>query len=246
MSYRNEDVPVEQAPEQTPTVPKPNQQPRQTIMSELPAGQPTKTGFITKVPNANGGTDYSCIIDYFVDDLAPFYPLLEVLYNATTKDSVTIRIYTYGGSVETGCNIMNAMRACKAKVTTIAYGICASIGAMIWCCGHERFVMDNATLMFHMPSGFCYGKTADNEEESRHIQNFFKQLMKKVTTGILTETQLDNIVNKRMDLFLPATVVNKLIGDIQGRPVEQPVEQTPPQEPIAPATPVPLATEGGN
>lgn len=260
--FKDEDLPAPEvvaAPTATPTGPKPNTPPRPTIMSELPAGQPTKTGYITKVPNQNGGMDFSCIIDFFVDELTPYYPLLEVLYNATEKDTITLRIYSYGGSVETGVNIMNGIFNCKAKVTTIAYGICASIGAMIWSCGHERIAMDNATIMFHMPSGFSYGKTADNEEEARHMQTYFAQLMRKVAQDILTEEQFDRIINRRTDIFIPAEVIQKIFAEkctktegdasaAEPAPVSEPAPQPIPIEPAAPAAPVPPTqptTEGG-
>ena len=61
--------------------------------------------------------------------------------------------------------------------------------------------------MYHMPSGMVYGKTADNEEESRHIQEYFAELMRTVAKEILTDEELDKIINKRMDMFIPAATI---------------------------------------
>ena len=44
--------------------------------------------------------------------------------------------------------------------------------------------------MFHMPSGFAGGKTADMEEQAGFFQNYFKDLLKKITTNVLTEESI--------------------------------------------------------
>lgn len=199
-------VPAQEQPVNPMNPNNPNQKPQNpsTIREQLS----TEDGYITILNKEDGGKLYVCNIGFFVDGTDPYFKLLHILYTeATEKDTVQLNIYSYGGMVETGCHIINAIFATHAHVITVAYGICASIGAMIWASGKERQVADNATIMFHMPSGGCFGKTADNEEESRHVQEYFKEFMTTVAGDILTGEELDRITTKRNDLFIPAETI---------------------------------------
>lgn len=179
----------------------------------IPVGTPMEAGFVTTIDN-NGKKKYVCNIDFFVGRPDPYFNIVHILYNAVEGDEVVFNIYSYGGSVETGCMIINAMKNTKAKVTTVALGMCASIAAMIWSCGQVREVSDNAVIMYHMPSGMVYGKTADNEEESRHIQEYFAEFMREVTKGILTDEELEKIISKRTDLFIPAGTIKARLASM--------------------------------
>lgn len=176
------------------------------VPGNIPVGTPMDSGFVTVIPNGEH-KKYVCNIDWFVGSEKPYFNIVHFLYNAEAGDEVVFNIYSYGGSVETGCMIVNAIMNTKATVTTNAMGLCASIAAIIWSCGHKRIVSSNATIMYHMPSGMVYGKTADNEEESRHIQEYFAELMRTVAKEILTDEELDKIINKRMDMFIPAATI---------------------------------------
>lgn len=190
----------------TPANGNPQQPAAPKVPGNIPVGSPMDAGFVTIIPNGEH-KKYICNIDYFVSKADPYFHIVHLLGNAVEGDEVIFNIFSYGGSVCTGCMIINAIMNTKAKVTTVAYGLCASIAAMIWSCGHDRVVEDNATIMYHMPSGCVYGKTADNEEESRHIQSYFAEFMAEVTKGILTKEELDKIIGRRMDLFLPADTI---------------------------------------
>lgn len=186
----------------------------QDIPGNMPRMMPSDTGFITTLPKEDGGKRYICHIDFFVDGTDPYFELLKVLTEATDKDDVDINVYSYGGLVMTGCHIISAMCNTKAHVTTTAYGMCASIGAMIWACGHTRKVTDNATIMFHMPSGGSWGKCADNEERNRHVQEYFRWFMGTVAKDILSEEEFDKVVTRRNDIFLEAETVRQRLNAI--------------------------------
>ena len=231
-----------------PSVNVPNGKPvnPQDLPGNMPRKNPMETGFITTLPGTrdSNGKRYICHIDFFVEDTAPYYELLKVLTEATEVDDVEINIYSYGGLVMTGCHIISAMINSRAVVTTTAYGLCASIGAMIWAAGKVRKVTDNATLMFHMPSGGSFGKCADNEERNRHVQEYFRWFMGTLAEGILSKEEFDFVVTRRNDIFLDANTVRQRLAAIEAakvatvQPVAQPAEQTtaPEQPATEPAT----------
>ena len=181
----------------------------------LVMGAPSMPGYITQLANPDGGRIFHVSIDQYVEECAPYYNLMKVLWTANEDDTVYIDIFTYGGQVETGCHIITAMQNTKAKVITRAYGLCCSIGAMIWACGHQKEVTDNATIMFHMPSGGVFGKTADNMEESKNVQEWFTEFMTTVTRGLMTEEELQNVISCRHDLFIPAAVMKERLAALE-------------------------------
>jgi hypothetical protein len=228
----------------------------QNIPTNIVKQPPCKAGYITSIPNANNGKDYFCNIDYTVRECRPYLDLLMILQQATENDTITLNIYTYGGSVNTGCFIINPMLNTKAHVRTIAYGICASIGAMIWVCGKERIATKNATIMFHMPSGGAFGKVADNAEQSTHVQQYFAWFMSTVAKDVVTADEFDQIINCRTDIFIPGDkIMARLNGlntttstPIQEQPQEQqqPEEYQQPQSEDVPITEQPSASQEVN
>jgi ATP-dependent protease ClpP protease subunit len=215
-----DELQVAQPVVQNPT--QPNMPPK--APGNIPVGSSIDSGFVTQLTNGTK-KKYICNIDYFVGRAEPYFNIVHFLYNAEEGDEVVFNIYSYGGSVETGCMIINAIKNTRATVITRALGICASIAAMIWSCGHVREVSDNAVIMYHMPSGMVYGKTADNEEESRHIQEYFAEFMRSVTKGLLTPEELDKIIGRRIDLFIPAsTIKTRLAVGVDMKKEEAPNE----------------------
>jgi len=206
--YTAEDGVVRKADEPAPE----GQKKRQGF---LKMNGPRDYGCVTAIPGENGGNIFNCNIGYEVMDCDDYFAIIHILYNATDKDTVVLNIYSYGGMVETGCHLINAMFNTCAHTVTRAYGIVASIAAVIWCCGQERQVTDNATIMFHMPSGGCFGKTADNEEESKNIQDFFTELLKDVAKGILTDEDFERIITCRNDVFIPAKTIRERLGQLR-------------------------------
>ena len=205
--------PIEEAPGDVQANPNGNGQPVNPNIVTFVKRGPDAAGFICVTDKGgNSGKIYTCIIDTYVESPVDFFELIQLLYTATANDTIHIKIYTYGGWVETGMNIVQAIYNSKARVITEAIGICASIGAVIWCCGKERIITDSASLMFHMPSGFAFGKSQDIAEENTQISEWFKELLTRITVGILDDTDIDRVVNKRQDLFVLGETINKRIS----------------------------------
>jgi len=176
----------------------------------LPAG---RYRTIHASPMASGGMRYIAPIVEPIFEIDDYCQLLHVLSSATEKDEVVIKLASPGGSIEIGIMICNAIFNSKAQVLTQVTGIAASIAAVIWCCGKKRSISPTATLMFHMPSGFAGGKTADMEEQAGFFQNYFKDLLKKITANILTEEEYIDMVNGRRDIFISyADLKARLVG----------------------------------
>lgn len=163
-----------------------------------------------KVPGADtavsicrvGDTEYNVILRGVIEDSAAMYSdLLFLLMNATEDMTINIFITSPGGSVFVGMEISNAMMASKAKVNTIIAGLAASIAAVIWLSGKERYCLPYSLLMIHGSSHFDGGKSTIVAERANAFIKFSKLInYAAVKYGIITEEEFLKIVEDRIDL----------------------------------------------
>ena len=87
------------------------------------------------------------------------------------KEDIKIYINSPGGSVSSALAIYDTMQYIRCDVQTICVGIAASAAALLLGSGKKgkRFILPNAEVMIHQPSGGSEGKASDIEISARHI-----------------------------------------------------------------------------
>jgi ATP-dependent Clp protease protease subunit len=87
------------------------------------------------------------------------------------KKDITLYINSPGGSVTAGLAIIDTMNFIKCDVSTVCMGMAASMGSMILSCGAKgkRFILPNAEVMIHQPSGGAEGMASDIEISAKQI-----------------------------------------------------------------------------
>ncbi|KAL8231151.1 hypothetical protein R6Q57_000929 [Mikania cordata] len=100
-----------------------------------------------------------------VDDLSADFIISQLLFLDAEDDKKDIKLFinSPGGSVTAGMGIYDAMKLCKADVSTICVGLAASMGAFLLACGTKgkRFCMPNSKVMIHQPLGKAGGNATD-------------------------------------------------------------------------------------
>ena len=206
----------EAKPMPTPPPATPPSPPPTTVMPPILGD----SGTVVSTTDESGHNNYVAIISGEVLFPGKYIQLLDTLYHAKKGDHVTIKIASPGGMVETGVAILTAIENTQAEVTTEALGLVASIAAIIWLAGHQRIMQPGSTLMVHGPSGLQAGKVSDIVEECEQINSYFKEMVTKLTQGVLTPEELTRVLENREDFFLPATVINsRIINQLQGKEV---------------------------
>ena len=108
-----------------------------------------------------------------VDDVSADAVISQLLLLDSQDSTSDIRLYinSPGGSVTAGMGIYDAMQLCRADVSTVCFGLAASMGAMLLCSGAagKRYAMPNARIMIHQPLGGGQGTTTDMEIQAREI-----------------------------------------------------------------------------
>ncbi|WCJ25273.1 ATP-dependent Clp protease proteolytic subunit [Euphorbia peplus] len=143
-----------------------------------------------------------------VDDLTADFVISQLLFldaEDPTKD-IKLFINSPGGSVTAGMGIYDAMKLCKADVSTICLGLAASMGAFLLATGAKgkRFCMPNGRVMIHQPLGTAGGKATEMSIRIREM-NYHKiklnKIMSRVTGNPVEQIEVDTDRDNFMDAW---------------------------------------------
>jgi ATP-dependent protease ClpP protease subunit len=155
------------------------------------------------------------IYDIIAHDMYKSKQIVDLLGTLTKDDKVEIYIESHGGSVRSGLMLCAAIQSCKAHVTTCVMGFALSMGFVIWCFGDELKLFPGAYVMAHNILLYAYGslgKIQDDVDFNKGIiTNIFNLCVKK---KVLLEEEVDDIINRKKDIFIPYDIMLKRISQI--------------------------------
>ncbi|MFD0917464.1 ATP-dependent Clp protease proteolytic subunit [Pseudahrensia aquimaris] len=94
------------------------------------------------------------------------------------KKEIALYINSPGGVVTSGMSIYDTMQFIKPPVATLCMGQAASMGSLLLCGGAKdmRFILPNARVMLHQPSGGFQGQASDIERHAADIIKIKRRL----------------------------------------------------------------------
>jgi len=127
----------------------------------------------------------------------------QILTGHKKTDPVKLRINTYGGVIFSGLAAVDEIRNCKAKVTTIIDGCCASAGTLMSVVGHTRLMNKHSWILIHQISSGLWG-TYENFNDEMENQNKLMAMIKGIYLKYtkIPEKVLNTIL--KHDLWLDA------------------------------------------
>jgi ATP-dependent Clp protease protease subunit len=106
-----------------------------------------------------------------VDDQIANLTIAELLHLESEDPDKDISVYINcpGGSVYAGLAIYDTMQFVKPAITTIAFGLAMSLGALLLAAGTngKRMALPNAKILIHQLSGGFEGQASDIEIQAR-------------------------------------------------------------------------------
>ncbi|KAF5958408.1 hypothetical protein HYC85_005633 [Camellia sinensis] len=141
-----------------------------------------------------------------VDDISADFIISQLLFldAEDPKKDIKLFINSPGGSVTAGMGIYDAMKLCKADVSTICLGLAASMGAFLLASGTKgkRYCMPNARVMIHQPLGTAGGKATEMSIRIREmvyhkvkLNKILSRVTGKPEQQIEIDTDRDNFMN---------------------------------------------------
>lgn len=136
------------------------------------------------------------------------------------KKDIKFYINSPGGSVYDGMAIYDTMQHLKCDVATYGMGLQASMGAFLLSSGTKgkRFLLPNATVMIHQPSGGSQGKISDIEisyKEGMRLKKRISEILAKNTGKSLEQVEKD----QDRDYWMSAEEAKKygLVDEVIGK-----------------------------
>ena len=140
-----------------------------------------------------------------IDDTLSNLVVAQLLYlDSLNHEDISLYINSPGGSVTSGLAIYDTMNFIKSDVSTICYGICASMAALLLSSGKrgKRYILPNADVMIHQVLGRSEGQASDVKIATDRIldlKNRLNSILSKNTNKhiktIEKDTERDNYLN---------------------------------------------------
>lgn len=115
-----------------------------------------------------------------VTDVSAGLIVSQLLFLESEDPNKDIHLYinSPGGSVSAGLAIYDTMNYIKCDVSTICFGMAASMGAFLLAGGKKgkRFALPNAEVMIHQPSGGAQGQATEIQIVAEKILQTKKKL----------------------------------------------------------------------
>lgn len=135
----------------------------------------------------------------------------ELDYRDWERKPIKLFINSFGGSVYDGLSLVDIIKQSKTPVHTISVGSSMSMGFWIYLAGHERYVGETATLMFHDISTSAWDKLEGIKQELNEATRLQKMICKEVTsTSLVKQETLDDYINRKAEWYIPAEDAIKL------------------------------------
>ncbi|XP_047954275.1 ATP-dependent Clp protease proteolytic subunit 3, chloroplastic [Salvia hispanica] len=142
-----------------------------------------------------------------IDDVTADFVISQLLLLDSEDQKKDIRMFinSPGGSVTAGMGIYDAMKLCKADVSTICMGLAASMGAFLLASGTKgkRFCMPNARVMIHQPLGTSGGKATEMSIRIREM-SYHKVKLNKILSRVTGKPESQIEIDTDRDNFMSA------------------------------------------
>ncbi len=117
--------------------------------------------------------DNIIFIGHPIDDVMANLVIAQLLFlEAEDPDrDISIYINSPGGSVTSGCAILDTLSFVKPDISTFCVGQAASMAAVILSAGTKgkRFALPNSRLIIHQPLGGVQGQASDIDIQAKEI-----------------------------------------------------------------------------
>lgn len=140
-----------------------------------------------------------------------YVEMINRIKQATENDVIYIYLNTPGGNLETGVQIINAIRNTPAHVVVSLESVAHSLGTLIFLSGDELQIHDNCLMMFHNFSTGMYGKGHEITAEIEAVNKWYNKMFRKICVPFLTTEEIEQVIDGR-DLWLETDEIKRRLN----------------------------------
>lgn len=162
-----------------------------------------------------------------VEEPRQYVEMIHVIKMAQQSDVIYLVLNTGGGRLDTGIQIINAMRSSQAKVVAVLESEAHSLGTLLFLAADEFIVHDNCLMMFHNFSGGAVGKGNEIAAQVEATVKWFAKLARDLYHPFLEHDEIDRIL-KGEDLWMDSDEIrNRLDHMVKMLEQEEAARQAP-------------------
>lgn len=146
-----------------------------------------------------------------------YIDLIHCVQTAGDHDIIYIHLNLDGGRLDTGIQIINAIRNTNATVITCLEAEAHSMASMIFLSGDEFIVNDNSIMLIHNYSGGIAGKGHEMRANVEATAKWFKESAVSIYEGFLNKTEMQRLFKGEDFWFHPNEIRRRLEKMIKSR-----------------------------
>jgi len=153
---------------------------------------------------------------YISGEIGPpnyYIEMIHIIRTASPHDCVYMHLNTTGGQLDTGIQIINAMRESAAHIVCSIEAQAFSLGSMIFLCGDDFIVHDNAMLMIHNFNGAMAGKGNEQRLRLEAVTTLFDQFVRPIYIPFLSDEEFDSVIDGK-DIWLHSEAIKDRLDTV--------------------------------
>lgn len=166
------------------------------------------------INNQKVRNEYSIYLDNEIGEQKNYRDILNQLREMSEDDSVKIFMSNGGGEINTGIDLINAIRKCKAYIVMYITGPIYSMASLIALSAPRLVIEDYTYFMFHDYSSGNEGKGHELQSSIINDKVFYDNMLAELCKGFLTKKEIKNI-HKGMDLYIERVSVIKRLKKLK-------------------------------
>ena len=147
------------------------------------------SGGITQVPLESKmlSEQRKVFIDGEIDEKSAIDFIKQIIYlNSESDEKIDVFISSPGGEINSGPLMYDAITGSKAPIRMYCVGKAYSMGAILFACAKERFMLPNSELMLHQP--LLGGRVSGNASSIKSISDSLLETKEKMNKILAKHT----------------------------------------------------------
>lgn len=215
-NFKNNNTPVDRPKRKAPS----------PVGSDFPMGPEEKRPYMMY----ESGQVFRELNIYISDEFAEpllYCEMIHVIRTATPNDTIYIHLNTPGGRLDTGVQLISAIRSSEGRIITVLDGVAHSMGALLFLCGHEMIIHDHAQLMFHTYSGGVFGKGSDIRGQTDATEDWFRIIANDICYPFMTKKEIQRMLKGEDFWFQTEQIEQRLtkMGEILSKQAQEQVAE---------------------